>query len=279
MPDDVEPAFSRLRHRRILDFLAARKEATVEELTGLLDVSPATVRRDMAELAGLGLAKRLRGGLVPAGSLAREPSFREREITRSAEKAAVGRAAARFVRDGDVVFLDGGTTTELLVPALAERSGLTVLTCGINVAAALARHPSLKGIILGGEIHGDSQTILGSLAEVLLDSFGIRCDVAFIAAAGVSARGGATNRMIDRIPLKRRAMGMAGRSVLVADGSKLGVDAFARIADIGEFSAVVTDESAPADELAALRATDVEVVVAPSAPEESGPLRTARART
>ncbi|HSV56748.1 MAG TPA: DeoR/GlpR family DNA-binding transcription regulator [Magnetospirillaceae bacterium] len=267
MPDEAEPGPDRLRHRRILDLLAVRRDATVDELTDFLEVSPATVRRDMAELARLGLVKRLRGGLVLMTPLAREPSFSQREITRSAEKAAVGRAAAEFVRDNDVVFLDGGTTMELLVPALAERSGLTVLTCGINVAARMTRYPSLRGIMLGGEIHADSQTIIGTLAEVLLNVYGLRCDVAFIAAAGVSARGGATNRMIDRIPLKRRAMGMAEKSVLVADGSKLGVEAFARIADIGDFAAVVTDASAPTSELEALRALGVEVVVALSGTE------------
>lgn len=263
MPDDVEPAPSRFRHRKLLDLLAERNEATVEELTNFLEVSPATVRRDMVELARLGLVKRLHGGLMLASPLAREPSFSFRGISHSAEKAAVGTAAGSFARDDDVVFLDGGTTTEFIVPTLAKSSGLTVLTCGINVAAAMTRYPVLRGIMLGGEIHAESQTIIGTLADVLLNAYSIRCDIAFIAAAGVSAGGGATNRMIDRIPMKRRAMDIAERSVLVVDGSKVGVDAFAKIADIEEFAAIVTDASAPPAAVGALRDRGVEVIVAP----------------
>jgi DeoR/GlpR family transcriptional regulator of sugar metabolism len=99
--------------------------------------------------------------------------------------------------------------------------------------------------MLGGEINAESQTVAGLISQRLFDSFSIRCNIAFIAAAGVDAIAGATNRMIDRIPLKQRGMQISSQSILLADGSKFGRVSFGKIAEVEDFTHIITDSARP----------------------------------
>jgi DeoR/GlpR family transcriptional regulator of sugar metabolism len=253
---------SKLRHRKLLQFLEERKEATIESLAAELGISSATVRRDLKELDDLGLVRRLQGGAVAVSSISKEAPFSVRETEHSREKKLIAQYAANFVKDGDVLFLDGGTTTEFLIPEIAARKGLTVITCGINIASILTRYPSIHGIMLGGEIHAESQTVAGLISQRLFDSFSIRCNIAFIAAAGVDAIAGATNRMIDRIPLKQRGMQISSQSILLADGSKFGRVSFGKIAEVEDFTHIITDSSAPLKEIEAIQARGGDILTA-----------------
>lgn len=253
---------SKLRHRKLLQFLEERKEATIESLAAELHISSATVRRDLKELDDLGLVRRLQGGAVAVSSVSKEAPFAVRETEHSREKKLIAQYAAKFVKDGDVLFLDGGTTTEFLIPEISDRKGLTVITCGINIASILTRYPSIHGIMLGGEIHAESQTVAGLISQRLFDSFDIRCDIAFIATAGVDAAAGATNRMIDRIPLKQRGIQISSQSILLADGSKFGRVSFCKIAEVEDFAYIITDSSAPLKETEAIQARGGNILTA-----------------
>jgi DeoR/GlpR family transcriptional regulator of sugar metabolism len=96
----------------------------------------------------------------------------------------------------------------------------------------------------------------------VLDVYNIRCTKALVAASAVSAEAGATNRILDRIPLKRKAMEISQKSFILGDGSKIGTVALGQIAPITEFSALITDVSAPEAEIAAIRALGVDVHIA-----------------
>lgn len=252
----------RPRHVHILDIL--RKEVTIRigDLAERISVSESTIRRDLDELEEQGLVRRLHGGAMLEILSQVEPPFRLREVSHEKEKDLVGRAAAEWVSDGEVVFLDGGTTTQFIVPHLVDKHNLTVVTCGLNIACALSNSAQVTTILLGGELHVDSQSFAGPLTLEALDAYRMRCDKAFISAGGVSAEFGVTNRLLDRIPIKRRAMEISQKTAIVVDGSKIGVTALGQVAPVDAFDFLITDCTAPAKELEAIAACGPKLVIA-----------------
>lgn len=253
---------ARVRHLNILKILKENPTASIKELASRLDISQSTIRRDLDELAAQGLIRRVFGGAILERQNWNEPPFELRETLHSQEKGKICRRAAEMIVDGDVLFIDGGTTTQFIVPYLASKKNLTVVTCGLNVAYELNRLESVTTFVVGGELHTDSHSVSGSLALAVLDVYNIRCTKALITANAVSAEHGVTNRILDRIPLKRKAMEISQKSFILADGSKIGTVALGQIAPITEFSALVTDASAPEAEIAAIHALGVGVHIA-----------------
>jgi DeoR/GlpR family transcriptional regulator of sugar metabolism len=246
----------------ILDILREEPTVLVRDLAERTNVHESTIRRDLDELEAQGLVRRIHGGAILEDQLLIEPPFDLRQISHEEEKDLVGRAAAELVRDGEVIFIDGGTTTQFIVPYLLERKDLTVVTCGLNIACALSGSKHISTIVVGGELHVESQSFAGPLTLEALQIYGIRCDRAFIGAGGVSAEHGVTNRILDRIPLKRKAMEISHRIAVVADGSKIGVVTLGHVAPIESFHYLVTDKSAPERELEEIATRGVEIKMA-----------------
>lgn len=253
---------NRPRHVHILDILREEPTVLVRDLAERTNVHESTIRRDLDELEAQGLVRRIHGGAILEDQSLIEPPFELRQISHEEEKDLVGRAAAELVRDGEVIFIDGGTTTQFIVPYLLDRKDLTVVTCGLNIACALSGSKHISTIVVGGELHVESQSFAGPLTLEALQIYGIRCDRAFIGAGGVSAEHGVTNRILDRIPLKRKAMEISHKIAVVADGSKMGVVTLGRVAPIESFHHLVTDKSAPEGELEEIAARGVEIKTA-----------------
>jgi len=234
----------------------------VQDLAKRTNVHESTIRRDLDELEAQGLVRRIHGGAILEIQSQIEPPFELRQISHEEEKDLVGRAAAELVKDGEVIFIDGGTTTQFIVPYLLDRQNLTVVTCGLNIACALASSRDISTIVVGGELHVESQSFAGPLTLEALEIYGIRCDLAFIGTGGVSAKHGVTNRILDRIPLKRKAMEISHQAAVVADGSKIGVVTLGLVAPIESVHHLVTDKSAPERELEEIAARGVEIKIA-----------------
>lgn len=252
----------RARHLNILNILKESPTESIRDLAARLEISQSTIRRDLDELEAQGLVRRVFGGAILEKQNWSEPPFELRETLHAKEKDKISSAAAELVLDGETVFIDGGTTTQFLVPYLSTKQNLTVVTCGLNVAIALNRLDKIATFVIGGELHKDSHSISGALATAMLDIYKFRFSKAFITANAVSAEHGVTNRLLDRIPLKRKAMEVSQETIVLADGSKIGAVALGQIAPITDISILVTDASAPEQEIHAIRARGVEVRIA-----------------
>jgi DeoR/GlpR family transcriptional regulator of sugar metabolism len=219
-----------------------------------------TIRRDLETLEADGLARRVRGGAISVVSRSYEPPLAVRATTASAAKAAIGAAAAELVNDGDTVVIDVGTTTLELARALHGRRGVTVVTASLPIAVELGNDPDIRVLVTGGQVRNGELSLTGGIAE---DAFrALNCDLAFIGVAGVCATPGLTEYNPDDARVKRAAIGAARRSVVLADGSKLGRVAFATVAPLSAVDAVVTDTSAARQAVAELAAAGAEVIEA-----------------
>jgi len=208
------------RHQAILELLRTR-DANVEELCAALDVSEATIRRDLTTLAKERRLVRTYGGATAlVGAHEPEASLEERKSTQGEQKEAIAVAAAAHVRDGDTVLLDGGTTCAALARRLAARENLHVVTNNLLAVMALANSPGVRLTLIGGELRGSSMSTLGPLAELILSRLTVDC--AFLGADGVVAGFGLCEATAQQAWLKECIVARAAEVIVLADSDKLG---------------------------------------------------------
>jgi DeoR family transcriptional regulator of aga operon len=237
------------RFASILDGLAADGSVEVAELARRLGVSSTTVRRDLERLEGQRMLTRTHGGAVAQAVLYELP-LRYRAARHQEEKRRIASAAARRVGDGAIVGFTGGTTTTEVARAVVGRQGLTVVTNAMNIAGELAIRADLKLIVTGGTARPESYELVGPLAERTLSELNV--DIAFVGVDGIDASAGLTTHHEIEAHTNRTLVERARRVVVVADGSKIGRVAFARICEITDVHELISDSSAHPPALAAL---------------------------
>jgi DeoR family transcriptional regulator of aga operon len=248
------------RRSLILELLEERGEVSVADLSERSGVSEMTVRRDLEALESRGLLKRIHGGAIGVVSRSYEPPFAVRAERATEAKARIGRAAASLVADGETLILDVGTTTLEVANALRERRSLTLVTPSLRVASVLADRAAIRLVVTGGVVRQGELSLVGDLAERAFDS--LLFDTYVMGVAGLDPAVGCTEFNLDDARVKRAALASARRCIVVADGSKLGRVAFARICPLERLDVLVTDAGAPPEAVASIRAADVEVVIA-----------------
>jgi DeoR family transcriptional regulator of aga operon len=232
---------------RILAAVGSRQSVSLAELLDELEVSAATMRRDLTELEQQGLITRTHGGARASLGLPELP-VRLRDTQSRDAKRAIARAVAELLPDRRLaVALSGGTTTAEVARALATRNEVTIVTNSLTTATEIAWRPNLRVIMTGGVIRSSSFELVGSLAENTFKA--INVEIAVLGTDGISAAGGATT-YDDREARTNAAMAdNAARLIVAADGSKVGRLTLAKVADIADVDDLVTDGSADADEL------------------------------
>lgn len=247
------------RREAILGELAEGR-GTVAELSESLGVSAATVRRDLRLLADQGQATRTYGGAV-SGPRPFERTLVEKEHSSIRQKDAIAAHAASLVADGDVLVLDAGTTTGRLAHHLRHRTGLTVLTNGINTLVTLSQSEHITLITLGGQLRHPSQALVGPLAEEALRH--VVADKVFLGADGFLPERGLSCPTLEQASLKALMASRAREVYVLADHGKLGAAPFPFFAPLTAPTTLVTDaEATPAQIAAAERDPHVRVRVA-----------------
>jgi len=253
---------ARQRQERILEAVRAHGGAKVSDLVGLLNVSEMTVRRDIATLAGRGLVARVHGGATALdGRSADEPGFLAKSAMALREKAAIARVAADLVSPGDSVALSAGTTTWQIAEALKrDRGSLTFITNSTNIALTLQENGWEHIVLSGGMFRTPSDALVGTFADRTLKTH--NADVVFLRVHGIHPDAGLTTPNVAEAETDGCLVEAAQRVVVVADHSKLGVVALAKIAPLSRVDVFVTDEGADAETLREIELAGVRVVVA-----------------
>jgi DeoR/GlpR family transcriptional regulator of sugar metabolism len=246
------------RRQLILERLRRDGKVVAVELSSSLAVSPDTVRRDLRELAEAGLLRRVHGGALPPAVGARPYSVRREQAPEA--KAAIARATATLVRNGQVILLDAGTTPLEVARHLPPDLDATVITNSPPVAVALANHPSVEVNVLGGTLAKDPQALVGAATIEALRS--VRADVLVLGLCSLHPEVGITVMDIEESYVKRAMIANAAEVVAVSSADKLGSAASYVIAPLDELTYLVTERSAPENQLAEYRARGIEVVLA-----------------
>ena len=240
----------------ILERLADGGSLAVAELADNLAVSPATVRRDLVMLEQQRLLARTHGGAI-AHAVSYELPLRYKGVRHAEDKRRIAREAATHVSEGMAIGLTGGTTATEVARALADRQKLTIVTNALNIASELAVRPKLKLIVTGGVVRGESYELSGPIAEASLA--GLNLDIAFIGVDGIDGKAGCTTHQEVEAHTNGVMIARARRVIVVADSSKIGRVAFARICDITSVSGLITDLPDDTDAVRALSESGVSV--------------------
>lgn len=218
-------------------------------------VSQDTVRRDLRELDEAGALRRVHGGALPPRGDTSPLPVRARRATEA--KASIARRAAQIVSDGDVVVLDGGTTTLELARALPPNLSATVVTNSLPIALALAEHPRIEPIVVGGNVRARSLVTVGAASVASLE--GIRADVLFLGVCGLHPEIGITVEDAEEREGKRAMIAGAAEVVGLADHDKLGTALPFVVAPLNAVTKLITSAK---DErvLAPYRALGIEVL-------------------
>ena len=245
------------RHQQIRELVRDQRIARVDELSKVLQVSTATIRRDLEELERLGLLHRVHGGAVAIEGTLEEPLFDDKTSIAAGEKEAIAEAALQFVRPKDTIYLDGGSTVLALARRLQSFTQLTAVTNSLRVAHAFSG-AGPRMILAGGEFRRLSQTFVGPLSRHVLAA--THFDVAFIGTVGLSCADGLTTTDPAEAFTKELAIARAHRVVLLSDSAKFGKASLVRFAAAADLDVLITDHQAPATELEGFRQADVNVI-------------------
>lgn len=249
------------RLARVLEYVELRGHATVAELASEFNVSRDTARRDIDKLTDQGFASRTHGGIVAARDLTgRTVSHKYRASENLAAKRLVGRRAAALVKDGETLFVGGGTTTLEVIRALGASRDLTIVTNSLLVPAEVPPGTARQILVLGGRFSATTLSTDGPLELPGLSH--LVADRAFVSVGGISSNGDLCVADANDAQLVRRMLLQAKEPVVVADSSKFDRDVFARAATLDEITALVCDRPPTGALLARLTESSATLIAA-----------------
>ncbi|WP_394831267.1 DeoR/GlpR family DNA-binding transcription regulator [Pendulispora rubella] len=232
------------RHTRLLELLEQRGEVSIDDLAQVFGVSAMTIHRDLDLLEERGRLQKVRGGAIRPGeespvALDHEQTWQSRLTTARSAKLAIARAAAAEVRDGMTVFMDDSTSCVPLVPHIAKRSGITVVTNALSLVPLLTRE-GLAVVMIGGTHRPEFDANVGLLAH---DAIGrMRFDVSFMSTPAVHD-GACYHPDQDSVLVKRAALAVGRVKILLADHSKFAHIAPYQFAKLADFTRLFTDSA------------------------------------
>jgi DeoR family transcriptional regulator of aga operon len=268
---DLRKLSQQERMQHVLHLLERRDYVPVTELSEAFAVSEVTVRSDLTALARQGLVARIRGGVRALQQGQSEAGFHLRLRLEVERKRAIANRAAELVGEGEAVALDASTTAYFLALELRSKRELVVVTNGLLVATALADAPGITVLVTGGMLRLSAMSLVGDLGTDVLRT--TRINKGFLGARGLSLSRGLMDLNPDEVRIKQE-MADACESVYgIFDGTKWNRSALLAFVQPGGLAGIITDSSAPPDEVEAWRAAGVDVITVEPGPREPLPLR------
>jgi len=258
------PLIPAQRREKIQEYLTVHQIVRTADLCEMLDASEATVRRDLEWLELKGVLERTHGGAILNQRITLEQEYQQRAQHHPEEKRRIGELAASLIEEGDIVFINSGTTATQVLLNIRSNSNITVITNNVSAAMELGE-PGFHYLLTGGEFQPRSNSLAGRFARDNLDL--VYANKIILGVDGISLKHGCTvpsngeaevvRRMIDRTK---------GSIIVVADHSKWGVVSNFPVASIDEIEMFVTDEKLDSSAIESLSEKNVECLITSSAP-------------
>ena len=233
------------REEKILDILRRQGSAGADEMARELYISRPTLRRDLIKLEQKGAVNRTHGGAKLTTRPADDTipaSLRMDEDSRA--KNMIAAEAAKLVRDGDTVMLDGSTSALYLAAALREKHDVVVITSGARTALILGGM-GINTICTGGQLIGSSESFIGGDALRTISCY--NADVVFFSCRGLDDEGNLTDNSVGEDLVRLEMMKRSRKSVLLLDSGKIGRRCLHNLRHVSEIDHVVCDKPLPED--------------------------------
>ena len=245
------------RKQLILEKLSAEGQVQSKALSILFDVSEDTIRRDLRELAGEGRLQRVHGGALPSSSAI--APFAERQSVKMDAKKRVARKGVQLISSGQVVIVDGGTTTSELITFFPPDLRITVVTHSPGIALGLVDHPSIEVILIGGRLYKHSIVAVGAAAIEGIEN--IHADLFFMGVTGIHPDAGLTTGDFEEACIKPAFSGRAAETVVLASPEKINAASSFVIGDVSSVNTIVVEDSTDKDWIRAVSEKGVSVLL------------------
>ncbi|MFZ7119538.1 MAG: DeoR/GlpR family DNA-binding transcription regulator [Eubacteriaceae bacterium] len=227
------------RQEQILQYIYEKKEVSVMELSELFNVSEVTIRKDLCELSKKGKVVKTHGGATYFGSIAdTKIPYYKRDLISVKEKNKIGACAASLIKEGEIIFVDAGSTTNNIVPYLEDKE-ITVVTCDIRIAYRLIMYPKITLVVSGGYSQNSIFALVGSMSEEMFRN--TRADMLFLSLDAIDFDYGISYKTLYPVAVKKAMMDSAKKVVAIFDSSKTGKKSFAKLCDIEDIDVIITD--------------------------------------
>lgn len=226
------------RQQTLVTLARERGYVTVDELVERLDVTHQTVRRDINYLCEVGILARFHGGAAFRSTVANVP-YEARRDSMSGEKTAIARAVAAGIPDHSSVFIDIGTSAEAVAAELVGKEGMRVVTNNLNVVNLLAKAEGFELVVCGGTVRSRDLAVVGQTATEFVGRFQV--DYAILGVVAIAEDGSILDFSVDEGPLTQAIIKCGRTSFVVADHTKFGRHAMAKVAHLSQVTAVYTN--------------------------------------
>ncbi len=230
---------AKLRHKKILEELSSKGRVQVAHTARNLGVTEVTIRRDLALLETEGLLNKTYGGAVPIVPEV-NVSARYRQTRRTGAKRTIGRLASELIRDGDIIYLEAGSTCYEIIPHLVGRKNLTIIVNSLYLMRRLGKLTRHKIIIIGGQYRLERMDMVGPAAEMAISQMG-----GFKAVTGaddITIDAGISGADVVTVGFAKLVLKKASEVIFVGDHTKFDNPALYKIADIDRLDYIVTDK-------------------------------------
>ena len=228
------------RFHYILSKLSEDQKVTLKSLSQDLKVSDYTIRRDLKELTDLNLLTAVRGGAIPHTPTPHH--FLDRLNYKVDEKKAIAEKAIKFLHDGQIIVLDGGTTALNISTLLPPDLKITVVTHSFPVASALEMHPNAEVLFAGGRLQKESFTSTGY--ETIRFFSSIRADIYFMGICALHPTSGVTTIDYEESEVKKTIVGVSKQVIAVTPRDRLNSAEAFYICPLSAVNTIITDGDA-----------------------------------
>jgi len=250
------------RRKKILDFITKNQKADIKELSELLNETEITIRRDLIELEKGKTIIRVHGGAIlneQKKSVWQTSSIQNRLGRNREKKERIAQFAATLIKNDESIFIDGGSTNQILAPMIKDLRNMLFVTNSPDIADILIENEENRIIQIGGELTRDTHLTIGPDAEDNIRKYYV--DKCITSVSGVDPDVGCYAAIPMEASMKRTLVSQARETILLVDSSKFSRKAFCLAFDMSKVMAVVTDSDTPKDEIEKLRSKDIAVYV------------------
>ncbi|WRS28556.1 DeoR/GlpR family DNA-binding transcription regulator [Oscillospiraceae bacterium MB08-C2-2] len=247
------------RINEIENYIFENGTVSLDNLCQKFGVSKNTIRRDVDEIVARGTIRKIYGG-VSVRTAKEMTSFDERNVRNLAAKKRIAAKAAQLVEDGDVIFIDSGTTTRHMIEFLKNVPNLTIITNNLEVIVRAVRYKNINVLSLSGTLDRKTLSFVGPSAVDVLQSFNI--SKAFMSSTGISSNGDVTHSSPLEYDIKRMVAQNSQQVYLLVDASKFYVVSLMTFCSLKHVNAMITDQQPPDSILSHLRGNNQALYVA-----------------
>ena len=248
------------RRKLIQEYLTTHKIASITDLSGIVETSEATIRRDLEWLENEGLLERIYGGAILNQRYNLESAYEQRATSFPEEKCLIGEHAASLIENGDIVFINSGTTTAQIFHHIPKDANITVFTNNTIAAFEINDDIAYEIVLLGGTLNAKVNAVTGSFSVSNLSQ--IYADKTFVGVDGISLKFGCTVPTNPEAEIVRTMIARTrGLVAVVTDHSKWGVVSNFEVAKVDQIHKLITDDGIDSGAYDALVSQSVDVVI------------------